>query len=138
MNDCKFDIKDGVLLKYNGNDEHVVIPAGVTEIGDDAFWASNIKSIFIPEGVTTIGFGAFRYTENLTSVTIPKTVTKIENIAFQFCYDIEEFIFEGTTTEWKNIDKLTNWDQYCGSLGYPTYGYEYVVKCTDETITVTK
>ena len=121
---------------YQSIDGHLYTKDGKTLV---RYAIANTSTSFtIPEGVTTIGFGAFRYVENLTSVTIPKTVTKIENIAFQFCYDIEEFIFEGTTTEWENIDKLTNWDQYCGSLGYPTYGYEYVVKCTDETITVTK
>ena len=68
MSDCKFDIKDGVLLKYSGNEEHVVIPAGVTEIGNDAFWACNIKSIFIPEGVITIRNGSFWNCYNLMKI----------------------------------------------------------------------
>ena len=32
-----FNIKDGVLLKYNGSDTVVTIPDGVTSIGDNAF-----------------------------------------------------------------------------------------------------
>jgi uncharacterized protein involved in exopolysaccharide biosynthesis len=32
-----FEIKDGVLVKYRGNAAEVVVPAGVTAIGDRAF-----------------------------------------------------------------------------------------------------
>lgn len=32
-----FVVKNGVLVKYNGNEENVTIPDGVTEIGTGAF-----------------------------------------------------------------------------------------------------
>ena len=32
-----FDIEDGVLKMYHGNESSVVIPEGVTEIGQEAF-----------------------------------------------------------------------------------------------------
>jgi hypothetical protein len=35
--DGDFSIEDGVLLKYNGTSKDVVIPDGITEIGDKAF-----------------------------------------------------------------------------------------------------
>ena len=90
MSDCKFDIKDGVLLKYSGNEEHVVIPAGVTEIGNDAFWASNIKSVFIPEGVTTIRNGSFWNCYNLMKIYLPSTLITIEDNAFLYCNRLVE------------------------------------------------
>lgn len=33
----KFEIVDGVLKQYNGSDKDVVIPNGVTSIGDNVF-----------------------------------------------------------------------------------------------------
>ena len=55
-----FNIKDGVLTEYTGPGGDVVIPAGVTSIGDKAFaWCSSLKSVEIPKGVTSIGKGAF-------------------------------------------------------------------------------
>lgn len=57
-----FKIENGVLKKYikeTGVTE-VVIPHGVTEIGDSAFWlCKSLTSITLPEGVTEIGSSAF-------------------------------------------------------------------------------
>ena len=48
----------------------VVIPDGVTEIGDYAFYKTSLTSIKIPDGVTRIGTYAFRYCTSLTAVYI--------------------------------------------------------------------
>ena len=78
-----FEINAGKLVKYNGNDEDVVIPDNVTEIGDAAFNHKEcLKTVKIPEGVTVIGMGAFADCKNLTSVTIPEGVTEIKSGAF--------------------------------------------------------
>ncbi|MDD5659626.1 MAG: leucine-rich repeat domain-containing protein [Actinomycetota bacterium] len=57
----------------------------VEHIGDMAFWDSsntyNLTSVIIPYGVTSIGNSAF-YENNLTSVIIPNSVTSIGNSAF--------------------------------------------------------
>ena len=54
MND--FVIQDGVLTEYRGRDPHVVIPDGVTAIGERVFFfREDIKSVVVPEGVTEIG-----------------------------------------------------------------------------------
>lgn len=55
-----FVINDGVLKKYTGNDVDVVIPDGVTSIGDNAFsHCSSLENIEIPNSVTSIGNSAF-------------------------------------------------------------------------------
>ena len=64
----------------------LVIPDGVTSIGDGAFdGCSGLTSVTIPDGVTSIGDGAFYGCSGLTSVTIPDSVTSIGSYAFCDC-----------------------------------------------------
>ena len=47
-----FIIRDGVLLKYDGVEEDVIIPPGVSVIGEGAFKECEFpKTVVIPEGV---------------------------------------------------------------------------------------
>ncbi len=64
----------------------LVIPDGVTSIGDDAFYnCSSLTSVSIPNSVTSIGNGAFLGCSGLTSIIIPDGVTSIGNGAFCRC-----------------------------------------------------
>ena len=64
----------------------VVIPKGVTVIGNDAFYGRrSLTSVIIPKGVMTIGDGAFRGCRSLVSVALPKGMTAIGNGAFSYC-----------------------------------------------------
>ena len=55
-----FKIKNGVLKKYKGEDNDVIIPKCVTSIGDNAFDGyCSLTSITIPNSVTSIGYRAF-------------------------------------------------------------------------------
>ena len=81
-----FKIEKKVLIKYEGYDEDVTIPYGVTEIGEKAFSRhKTLTSITIPNSVTSIGIEAFAYCERLTSITIPNSVTSIGSEAFRGC-----------------------------------------------------
>ena len=83
----KFSDDKTVLLEcVNKGIQSVVIPEGVTEIGDNAFEdCSSLTSVTIPEGVTRIGDWAFKGCSSLTSVTIPESVTRIGDKAFYGC-----------------------------------------------------
>ena len=61
----------------------VVIPQGVTSIGNYAFWNNLLTSVIIPEGVTSIGVEAFAYNGVLNSIIIPEGVTSIGEGAFK-------------------------------------------------------
>ena len=50
-----FEIKDNVLVKYNGSEGFVRVPEGVEVIGENAFARKDmIESIILPEGVKKI------------------------------------------------------------------------------------
>ena len=99
-------------LVFNGlmDLEHVVIPEGVTSIGDMAFYRCfKLTEVVIPEGVTSIGSSAFELCRNLDNVTLPDTVTSIGANAFKDCKKLADengfIIFNGILSD------------YCGSGG---------------------
>jgi len=87
QNAADFEVKGKVLTRYNGTVTDVVIPAnlGITEIGKDAFARAKITSVVIPAGVTTIGERAFLWCESLTAITVDKTnpaYTSVDGVLF--------------------------------------------------------
>ena len=93
-----FIIENGILKKYVGSGGDVVIPAGVTSIGREAFWYKNLTSVTIPEGVTSIGDSAFYNCSSLTSVTIPEGVTSIGKMAFKGCNSLTSMMIPDSVT----------------------------------------
>ena len=94
-----FEIKDGVLLGYNGSASHADIPSGVTSIGQNAFYScTSLTSITIPNSVTSIGNGAFNGCSSLTSITIPNSVTSIGNYAFNGCSSLISITIPNSVT----------------------------------------
>ena len=96
-NNKGFGIVNNILLKYikpkRSISGIIIIPDGVTEIGEGTFSCrTSLKSITIPESVTKIGKRAFYDCRNLKSVTIPESVTKIDEFAFGDCKSLEKVI----------------------------------------------
>ena len=61
----------------------IIIPDGVTEIGDGAFWyCENLTSVTIPNSVISIGANTFSSCDKLASITIPDSITRIGERAF--------------------------------------------------------
>ena len=94
-----FKILRGVLEKYRGEGGDVVIPDGVTSIGDDAFSSCyNLISIVIPDSVTSIGDNTFSYCSKLTSIVIPDSVTSIGAGAFSYCSSLTSIVIPDSVT----------------------------------------
>ena len=88
----------GLIL--NGEElTELVIPSGVTKIGDYAFYnCSKLTSVTIPSGVKSIGSYAFYYCQSLTSVTVPSGVTSIGSCAFYYCIRLASASLPNTVT----------------------------------------
>ena len=92
-----FTIVDGVLTAWDGSGStDVVIPSGVTEIGQDAFRSSAITSVTIPSGVRKIGQGAFIMCYSLAKVTLAAGLEEICGQAFAFDRKLTEIVVPDT------------------------------------------
>jgi len=74
--------KAGKLKKYSGSEKNVVIPDGVVEIGERAFWDTGIETVQMPSSLRIIGQDAFSLCSQLRTIIVPESVEKIEPFAF--------------------------------------------------------
>ena len=87
---AEYEIKEGVGI----------IPAGSTEIKDEAFkGCEELKSVVIPDTVTKIGNHAFRWCSALTEINIPDSVTEIGRGAFAGCISLKNLVLPDSVTE---------------------------------------
>ena len=78
-----FEIVDGVLKSYKGQEEHLIIPDGIHTIAEKAFDSIyNLKTIVVPEGVHTIEDDALHYCWQLESVALPSTLKVLSGFAY--------------------------------------------------------
>lgn len=95
-----FDLSEGVLRKYMGKEKQVIIPNGVEEIADFAFYnCDTMETIQLPETLTTIGSFAFYGCDCLERVDVSKQVRMIGNGAFSCCAKLKNITLpEGLRT----------------------------------------
>ena len=97
-----FKIAFGVLKKYTGNSNHVVIPEGVTEIAaPDVYnrvFDHSLESIVLPKSLKVIGYQAFEST-HIKKIDVPYGVSKIDRDAFRDCSDLKYVSLPSTLTE---------------------------------------
>lgn len=84
---------------FNTTVTSVIIPNGVTKIGDYAFiHCIRMTSITIPNSVTHIGLAAFNGCEELLGVTIPDSVTSLGAVAFSSCPKLSSVTIPNSVT----------------------------------------
>jgi len=116
-------IGDNAFNTVNGHlITSVVIPSGVTTIGNYAFEYCSLTSVTIPNSVTTIGDWAFGYCSSLTSMTIPDSVITIGGSAFYFCTSLTAVTIPSSVTtigDWAfHLTSLTTIDVSAGNANY--------------------
>ena len=90
----------GVKSWYKNSLESIVIPNGVTSIGERAFlYCENLKTVTLPDSVTEIGDMAFSYCHALREVSLPKRLTKIGGGAFMMCSSLQTIKIPDSVTE---------------------------------------
>jgi len=97
-----YDDNTGIVLtKYNGNDKEVVVPSeidgtAIVKIEGTFYNNQSIEEVILPEGITIIGEQAFYGCTNLKSVILPKSTKIIDNYAFAYC-GIKEIVLPANT-----------------------------------------
>ncbi|MCR5828945.1 MAG: leucine-rich repeat domain-containing protein [Lachnospiraceae bacterium] len=109
----KFEIEDGVLKTYlAGTETDVVVPDGVTAIGEGVFKGMSwLRNVTLPSTVTKIEATAFKGCRQLERVNIPAGLTSLGEYAFHKCHALTELFFPASMTSVGGCAFL-----YCDSL----------------------
>ncbi len=79
-------VGDGILLAYKGNNSIVSVPAGVKQIGAEAFKDNKgISKVILPDSVEVIGEAAFQGCSGLAEVEGGNQIKEIRDRAFAEC-----------------------------------------------------
>ena len=89
-NNDDFIIENGILTKYEGDDEYPIIPEGIKGIEKGAFSRSWMHGVVIPDGTEYIGAGAFSECYFLSNIVLPASVKKIGQGAFKGCANLKD------------------------------------------------
>ena len=101
--DTGFDVQNGRLIKYTGQDAEIVIPEGVTEIGAHAFEGNKkTMSVSMPDTVVRIEYDAFKSCTKLKEVFFSNRLKEIGSDAFRGCKSLREVRLPDTLQSLKN------------------------------------
>lgn len=85
-----FTISGTTLKKYEGNEEHVIIPDGIESIADYAFYgAAGMQTVQFPGSLKEIGSDVFYDCEQLREAEIPDSVIYMGSAVFSRCCRLE-------------------------------------------------
>lgn len=122
-----FFISGTTLIQYRGNEERVVVPEGITVIGEKAFAGNEavgkvvlpdsikeireeafadcllLQTINLDEGLEHIGQSAFENCLKLIRADLPESITIIEKSSFNRCKKLSEVVFGSKVKEIRNL-----------------------------------
>lgn len=88
---------------YTASLRRIVIPDGITKIGNSAFLESKVQYIEMADSIEEIGTAAFSYCVKLRGVVLSKKIRTISEEMFEHCELLEELVIpDGVTTIAKN------------------------------------
>lgn len=81
-----FEIENGVLRRYTGEEQEVRVPDGVRVIFDNAFSENrHLRRVVLPAGLETVGNWAFNRCQLLEEAELPGGLLRIGRSAFRSC-----------------------------------------------------
>ncbi len=84
--DKNFVINGDTLIRYVGNEQKVVVPNGIKELGPCAFWDNqSIEEVVLPNTLINLGGDTFYNCRNLKRIIIPRSVERMGNNPFAGC-----------------------------------------------------
>lgn len=90
-----FVVMNNTLLRYTGNNSHVIIPDGVCRIEEGVFEnCVTMEQLTLPPSIETIGAFAFKSCTSLKALMIPQNLLSIGDHAFENCNSLKTIIFE--------------------------------------------
>lgn len=90
MTDWQDSGVDAPWNKYDSQLSYLILPEGLTHIGNNAFrGCANLKELIILNNVISIGESAFSWCVTLTSLVLPQGLTTIQKNAFLGCTSLE-------------------------------------------------
>lgn len=135
MDGCLYDIDQTTLLCCPRDKTNIIVPYGVTKIGNYAFaYCTNLVSVALPVTLKEIGQCAFLGCANLPTMLIPDGVTKIDNSAFGDCRKLSGVTIPSgvqalSTSAFDNCDIL--WTEWYRTLAdFAVNGRAYDLKQT--------
>ena len=90
-----------IIWAFSGRTDlqEIVIPEGVTIIGEEAFRdCTNLRKIVLPSSITEIGCDVFLGCTSLHKIVIPESVTSIGS-SFSGCTGLQEVVISSSVTE---------------------------------------
>lgn len=81
--------ENNVLVRYTKPTPDVIVPEGITEIGEGAFDNNTfIKTVHLPKSLVYIRDSAFKHCKNLEKINFPDGLLEIGDMAFYSCENL--------------------------------------------------
>ena len=78
---------------------NLVLPAGVTSVGNNAFsFCTSLSNLVLPAGVISVGNRAFWCCTSLSNVVVPDSVTSIGDLTFWCCKSLKRLVIPKSVT----------------------------------------
>lgn len=113
----------GGAFQWFGNAKTITFAPGshLKKIAGGAFYQCQaLEKMVVPEGVTEIGDAAFKDCKSLKSVVLPTSIAKIESAAFSGVNEDCKVHYKGTEEQWNEIE--INWNDGLN------HGYNNILK----------